>query len=73
MGISLHRQFALGDRAKRPLSLWSFFSSMIALRRQRNRLLALDAHLLADIGISRAAALAESDKNLWDVPQNWRN
>lgn len=33
--------------------------------RQRRALLDLDDHLLADIGVSRAAAIREADKRFW--------
>ena len=33
--------------------------------RQRRRLAALDARMLADIGITRAAALSEAEKPFW--------
>jgi uncharacterized protein YjiS (DUF1127 family) len=41
------------------------------LRRQRAQLAALDAHLLGDIGITRAEALAEASRPVWDAPAHW--
>lgn len=43
----------------------------IATRRDRQRLAALDDHTLADIGVSRAEALAEARRPIWDVPAHW--
>lgn len=42
------------------------------VRSQRSRLALLDDHALADIGLSRAQALSEARRPLWDVPANWR-
>ena len=39
---------------------------------QRRQLASLDDAMLADIGLSRADALAEFGRPLWDVPANWR-
>lgn len=39
---------------------------------QRQQLASLDDAALADIGLSRAQALAEAGRPLWDVPANWR-
>lgn len=44
----------------------------IAARQQRQRLRDLDAHLLKDIGISHAEALAEADRPFWDAPASWK-
>lgn len=43
------------------------------LRRERQALARLDDHILADIGLSRAEALAESARPLWDAPKHWRS
>ena len=40
--------------------------SVAAKQRSRRRLAELDAHLLADIGISREQALRESRKRFWE-------
>jgi uncharacterized protein YjiS (DUF1127 family) len=45
---------------------------MPALHRQRRALAALDDRLLADIGVTRAEALAELDAPIWDAPRHWR-
>ncbi len=43
-----------------------------ALRRQRARLVELDAHMLRDIGLTEDEALREARRALWDVPDRWR-
>ena len=53
-------------------SYWEAITNIIALRRQRAQLAQLDADRLADMGISRDAALKEARAPIWDVPQNWR-
>jgi uncharacterized protein YjiS (DUF1127 family) len=45
---------------------------MSALHRQRCALAALDDRLLADVGVTRAQALAELEAPLWDGPRHWR-
>ena len=40
---------------------------VLALRRSRQRLAALDDHLLRDIGLSREQAQVEADRAAWDV------
>jgi len=47
------------SRLRRILDFWA------ERRRQRRALLALDDHLLHDIGVSRSAALRESTKPFW--------
>jgi uncharacterized protein YjiS (DUF1127 family) len=44
-----------------------------ALARSRHRLAHLDDHLLRDIGLDRAEALAEAAKPLWDAPSHWKS
>jgi uncharacterized protein YjiS (DUF1127 family) len=51
---------------------WGRLLMMVSLRRQRQHLLELDAHLLADIGISAQAAQAEADRPFWDAPESWK-
>lgn len=46
---------------------------LLQLRRQRHRLLELDAHLLADIGASPEMAQAEADRSFWDAPPSWKH
>ena len=50
----------------------SFMSQAIAVRRQRLALRSLDDDALADIGITKSQAEAESKRPVWDVPANWR-
>jgi uncharacterized protein YjiS (DUF1127 family) len=41
------------------------------LSMQRRRLLELDAHMLKDIGISRADAVCEANRPFWDHRVHW--
>jgi uncharacterized protein YjiS (DUF1127 family) len=45
---------------------------LLALHRQRSRLVALDPHLLRDIGISADEAQREAARAPWDAPRHWR-
>ncbi|MFN5995678.1 MAG: DUF1127 domain-containing protein [Paracoccaceae bacterium] len=45
---------------------------LAALARSRRRLIHLDDHLLRDIGLDRADALAEAARPLWDAPSHWK-
>ena len=56
----------------RPLSLLSWLRVALVTRRERRRLVQLDAAALDDIGVSRAEAEAEAARPLWDVPATWR-
>lgn len=42
--------------------------AMLAVRRERHALKALDATLLEDIGINRDAARREAAKPIWNLP-----
>ena len=53
-------------------SLRHLIFSLIGLRRERRSLARLDAHLLADIGLTPEAARAEAERPLWDVPAHWQ-
>ena len=44
---------------------------MFAVARSRRALARLDADGLADVGLTRAAALNEARRAPWDVPQAW--
>ena len=46
--------------------------TVIATRRERQALLALDPALLCDIGLTREQALAEANRPIWDAPTTWR-
>lgn len=50
----------------------STVSHLAGLYRQRQALKDLDAHLLADIGLTEAEAEAEARRPVWDVPKAWR-
>ncbi|WP_225030037.1 DUF1127 domain-containing protein [Xinfangfangia pollutisoli] len=52
--------------------IFSALPRAAARRRQRQALLRLDARLLADIGISRAQALAEAALPAWNAPGHWK-
>ena len=45
---------------------------LLALRRSRQTLVALDDHMLRDIGLTREQAAAEADRAAWDVAPTWR-
>ena len=42
------------------------------LRARRKHLITLDDARLSDIGLTRAQAMAEAARPLWDVPRGWR-
>ncbi len=44
----------------------------LTARRERRKLAGMDAHMLADLGLTRGQAEAEARRPLWDVPANWR-
>ena len=46
--------------------------AILATHQQRRALLALDAQLLDDIGLTRAEAMDEAARPPWDAPQHWR-
>ena len=41
------------------------------LYRQRRALAGLDDAQLLDLGLTRAEALREANRAIWDAPQNW--
>ncbi len=43
----------------------------MGLWQQRRKLAEMDDAQLRDIGLTRAEALEEAEKPLWDVPANW--
>lgn len=71
--ISLHysRSAVLPLRARR-LALFTRLLGAFSLRRQRDRLADLDPHMLDDIGITRAQALTEAARPMWDAPDHWQ-
>ncbi|MFV0512172.1 MAG: DUF1127 domain-containing protein [Jhaorihella sp.] len=60
-------------RSPRPalFPLWSGLKTLHAVWRQRQSLRNLDDRALADIGVTRAEAMAEATRPLWDAPQTW--
>lgn len=59
----------LAPRRARPFRM---FAGLFGLWRQRRSLAQLDAHLLEDLGLTRAEAEREARRALWDVPRSWR-
>ena len=43
-----------------------------AVARSRRSLALLDDHLLRDIGLTRAQAMAEAERPSWDAPRHWK-
>ena len=61
------------SRPRRGLgSLLAAIPRALALRQQRNRLAALDARMLKDIGVTPRMAEDEAARPVWDAPQHWR-
>jgi len=52
--------------------VWSRVMATLMLYRSRRALAQLDSHILNDIGISRAQALSEAKRAVWDAPDRWR-
>ncbi len=51
-------------------AVFSIFA-ILGLARQRRQLAKLEAHLLADIGVTKDAAISEATRPIWDVPAHW--
>lgn len=64
---------ASGIAPTRPRTRAFDLGAMIALWRQRRALARLDDRALADIGVTRAEAIAEAARPVWDVPATWRD
>ena len=47
--------------------------TMLDVWRQRQHLKSLDQAALSDIGLTRAQALTEATRPVWDVPSTWRS
>lgn len=47
--------------------LWGTVAAMLEAHRTRRALLEMDAHHLADIGLSRGDALTEAGRPCWDL------
>lgn len=58
-------------RRRRP-TLITRMLHLMAIARSRRQLARLDARLLADIGLTRAAAEAEATRPAWNPPGHWR-
>lgn len=72
MSISIHTRAKQATSQTKPRKFWVKMNDVIAARRQRRALLALEDHLLVDIGLTRDKAAAEGHKSLWNVPNHWR-
>lgn len=55
----------------KPVSTLARLGGFIALTRERRQLAELNAHQLADIGVTPQDATTESQKMGWDVPNHW--
>lgn len=55
-----------------PLRPFAWLRHALAVKRERDRLAALEAHRLADIGVSARAAWAEGNRPLWELPDQRR-
>jgi len=53
-------------------TLFSGLTARLAVWKQRRALLALDADILKDIGLTRREATAEAKRSFWDAPETWR-
>jgi uncharacterized protein YjiS (DUF1127 family) len=67
--LSLTSIIALSPRNKRTIGLLTY----LALWQQRRALATMDERQLRDIGVTRAEALAEAARPVWDAPANWTN
>jgi uncharacterized protein YjiS (DUF1127 family) len=56
---------------RHPARLLSRIGHMLAVARQRRRLLHFSDRLLDDMGIDRGAAVREANRPVWDVPKGW--
>ena len=59
-------------RTRRGQTMFGWLLSLDAKTRQRAALKQLDAHLMADIGLSDTDRNAELARPVWDAPANWR-
>lgn len=59
-----------------PARLFAFAARLFtfaAIARSRQGLARLDDHLLRDIGVTRAEAMAEANRAPWDPPSHWKS
>ena len=54
-------------------SLVATLIRFLSVAKQRRSLKSLDDAALADIGLTRKEADAESRRSFWDAPETWRN
>ena len=52
--------------------LFARIPQIVSMRRQQRALSLLDDHLLSDVGLTRAQALKEAARPIWDAPHGWR-
>ena len=57
---------------RHPVRLLSRIGHILAVARQRRRLLHFSDRLLDDMGIDRESAIREANRPVWDVPKGWR-
>lgn len=62
---------SLSHAPSRRGSLLDMARTMIAVQRQRAALRRLDDTRLADLGLTRDAAMTEANRPIWDVPATW--
>lgn len=60
-------------RAGRSGPAFSLLFRVFSVFRERQALARLTDAQLSDVGLTRAQALAEAKRPLWDVPATWRN
>lgn len=53
------------------IPLGRLLAALVSLRRERQALGNLDAHLLRDIGITQDEARREARRPVWDAPGHW--
>ncbi|WP_224825827.1 DUF1127 domain-containing protein [Cognatishimia sp. MH4019] len=56
----------------RATGLFDRIANAFSLYRQRRQLADLDAHMRADLGLTEADILRETNRSIWDAPQSWR-
>ena len=55
-----------------PAGIVARLLALLALRRERRALAALEAYRLADLGLTEELARTEAARPLWDAPSHWR-
>lgn len=71
MAIAIHRSTHRSARHLRYETLSDVILNWLALRRQRQQLGRLDAHILCDIGLTPHQARTEARRPMWDSPDHW--